>query len=291
MGRFEKYENSNNAVDRQYNAITKRNSESSSVISGLQPDALADKAQAKNFQMNPTKPLLLASGKTIADAFSFTAIPDVNQRSVELMNQMLQMNQMRSGITSAAQGELKGVPNASTATGVRDLQSRGAILLKSQIDEVTEDIERLAKFNVYLIYANQDRDETFVWGEGESSELLSIVANDVKGLRMNVRLTLVQAQNAQKLQNAQAAIGLFMQWIQVPEVEKPAARPAFIQALSALGFRNADDIIRQAAVDPAGVLALIPPDMAAAVQNAFVAAGLMPAESAPDAESMTQSPP
>jgi hypothetical protein len=292
MGWFQKYENANNAVDRQYNAVTKRNAESSSVISGLQPDALADKSQAKNFKMDPTKPLTLAPGKTITEALSFTAIPDVNERSVDLMNQMLQMNQMRSGITSAAQGELKGVPNASTATGVRDLQSRGAILLKSQIDEATTDVERLVEYNVLLIYANQDHDETFAWGEGTSTELLEIKAGDVKGLRMNVTLTLVQAQNAQKLQNAQAAISLFMQWIQVPEPEKPAARAAFVQAIASLGFRNAEDIIRKAAVDPAGVLALIPPEMAPIVEQAFVSAGLMAGpETPPPTETPAAAPP
>jgi hypothetical protein len=294
MGWFEKYENANNAVDRQYNAVTKKNAESSSVIAGLQADALANKAQAKNFVMDPTKPLLLASGvKSVTEALTFTAIPDVNSRSVDLMNQMLQMNQMRSGITSAAQGELSGVPSTNTATGVRDLQSRGAILLKSQIDEATADVQRLVEFNVLLIYANQDADETFAWGEGDSTELLTVEAATVKGLRMNVTLTLVQAQNAQKLQNAEAAIRLFMEWIKVPEAEKPAARPAFVQALAALGFRNAEDIIRQAVVDPAGVLALLPPDLAPVVEQAFSNAGLLPGSEPPPQgrEAATPEPP
>ena len=277
MGWFEKYEKPNNAVDRQYNAVTKRNSESSSVIAGIQPDALADKAQSKNFTMDPTKPVTLGPGKTLAEFIQFLAIPDVNTRSVELLNQMLQMNQMRSGITSAAQGELAGVPNATTATGVRDLQSRGAILLKSQIDEATTDVQHLVEFNVILLYDNQNHDETFTWGEGQDAELLQIAAGDVQGLRMNVTLTLVQAQNASKLQNAQAAIGILMQWIQIPEHDKTSLRPAFVQAISSLGFRNAEDIVRQAAVDPAGILAMLPPDVAPIVQQAFMQAGLLAA--------------
>lgn len=277
MGWFEKYEKANNSVDRQYNAITKRNSESSSVIAGIQPDALADKSQAKNFTMDPTKPVTLAPGKTMTDFITFTAIPDVNQRSVELMNQALQMNQLRSGITNISQGELKGIPNATTAYGTQQIMSRGAILLKSQIDEATTDIERLVEFNVHLLYDNQDQDETFTWGEGSSAELLKIEAGNVRGLRMNVTLTLVQAQNAQKLQNAQAAIGIILQWLQVPEPDKVAVRPAFVQAISSLGFRNAEDIIRQAAVDPAGVLALLPPDLLPVVEQAFIDAGVMAA--------------
>jgi hypothetical protein len=52
-----------------------------------------------------------------------------------------------------------------------------------------------------------------------------------------------------------------------------------VQALSAIGFNNAEDIIRQAAVDPAGILAMLPPDIAPIVQQAFQQAGLLtPAE-------------
>jgi len=284
IGFFEKYENPNNAIDRQYNAITKRNSESSSVISAIQPDALANKAEAKDFVMDPTKPVKLGPGKTISDFISFANIPDVNSRSVDLLNQMMQMNQMRSGITSAAQGELKGVPNASTATGVRDLQSRGAILLKCQIDESTADIRAVVEFNVIQLYANQNANETFTWGEGETRELLTLQASAVQGLKMNVSLTMAQAQNMAKLQNAQAAIDTFMKWIDVPEVEKPSARTAFVQAIASLGFRNADAIIRQAAVDAEGILALLPPELAPIVQQAFAQAGLIaPPEMAPGA--------
>lgn len=275
VGFFEKYENANNAIDRQYNAVTKRNAESSSVISAIQPDALADKAAAKDFVMDPTKPFKLAPGKSILDFIGFASIPDINNRSIELLNQMMQMGQMRSGITSAAQGELKGVPSNNTATGVRDLQSRGAILLKSQIDECTADIRDIVEFNTIQIYANQNTNETFTWGEGESRELLTLEAETVQGIKMNVSLTMAQAQNVARLETARAAIETFARYVQVPEIEKPAARPMFTQAISSLGFRNAEDIIRRAAVDPEGVLGLLPPEMAGIVQQAFAQAGLI----------------
>lgn len=278
MGWFEKYEDPNDVVDRQYNSVTRRNEESSSVLSAIQPSALADRSKAKDIVMDPTKPVELAEGKTITDLISYSVIPDVNPRSVELLNQMLQMNQMRSGITSAAQGELAGVPTSNTATGVREMMSRGAVLLKAQIDECTTDLTDLTEFNVFLLYANHDHDETFTWGEGQDAELLQLTQSDAQGIRLNVNLTLVQAQNAQKLQSATTAIQILMQWVNIPEHEKTAVRPAFVQALAALGFRNAEDIIRQAAIDLEGVLSLLPPDLAQAAGAAFVQAGLIAGE-------------
>jgi hypothetical protein len=62
--------------------------------------------------------------------------------------------------------------------------------------------------------------------------------------------------------------------VQLPEMEKAAARYAFVQALNAIGFHNAEDIVRQPALDLPGILALLPPDVAPVVQQALAAAGL-----------------
>ena len=249
IGYFEKYENQNNCVDRQMNAVTYRTKLSSNVVVGIHKEALAE-SQNNSFTIDSRKPVELAPDKKLSDFIEFAEFPDLNDRSVELMNEHLQMAQMRSGITSAAQGELKGVPNASTATGVNQLTSRGALLLKDPIGQITGDVEKVAGYNVDLIYANQNRDETFTWGEGEASELLNIKANDVQGLRMNVTLKLVQSQNQTKLQNAQAAIGIMASYATLPEEEKQTQRPLYVEAITSLGFNSAEDIVRPANPQP-----------------------------------------
>ncbi len=290
VGYFEKYENANNAVDRQHNAVTYRNRQSASIYTTFQPDALIDGGKDRDFTVDSTKPFTLAPDKTIDDLVAFKAMPDMNNRSVELLNQQLQMAQMRSGITSAAQGELKGVPNASTATGVNQLQSRGAILLKDPIDQASEDVRKIVEYNVHLLYANQDHDETFTWGEGEDSELLSIQAGDVQGLRANVQLTLVQSQNVQKLQNAQLGIQIAGGYAQLPETEKTSQRRLYIQALSSLGFNDAESIIRHAVTDPAGIMAIMPPDIAPMIEQVLAQAGLINPGSTKNAAPVTPPP-
>jgi len=278
MGYFEKYEKPNNAIDRQYNLITYRNRYNAHVYTAFQPGALADEGEGQNeMVLDPQKPMKLAPDKTIDDAIQFKAAPDTNGRAEMLLNSMLQMIQMRSGITSAAQGELKGVPNATTATGVKDLQSRGASIVKSPVSEQTEDIRAIVEYDVLLIYANQEENETFTWGEGREAVLKTIEADKVLGLRANVTLTLTQSQNQKKLESAQNAIQIVMQWIQVPEVEKATVRYAFVQALSAVGFHNAEDIIRAATTDVEGILALMPPDIAPFIEQALVQAGMLQA--------------
>lgn len=276
-GYFEKYESANNAIDRQYNLITYRNRINAHVWTAFNEDAIESDAEGEDIELDPTKPLKLKSDKTIADAISFAAAPDTNSRGEMLLNSQMQMIQMRSGITSAAQGELKGVPSASTATGTRDLQSRGATIVKCPISEQIKDITRIAEYDVILLYANQDTDETFTWGEGREAVLMEIKANDVLGIRANVSLTLTQAQNQWKLEMAKAAIENVNGYLQTPETEKQSVRQLYVQALTALGFHNAEDIIRQAVTDPAGILALVSPDVAPVIQQALVSAGLMAA--------------
>jgi hypothetical protein len=273
-GYFEKYENTDKAIDRQFNLITYRNRAYAHVWTAFQPDALADDGEGEDIEMDPLKPHKLKPDKTIADLISFAAAPDNSARSENILNSLMQMAQMRSGITSAAQGELKGVPSAQTATGTRDLQSRGATIVKAPIDEQVSDITAIVAYDVLLIYANQDADETFAWGEGREAELLKIESNVVRGIRSNVKLTMTQAQNQRKYEAASQAIQTIMLYVQLPEMEKAAARYAFIQALNAIGFHNAEDIVRQPALDLPGILALLPPDVAPVVQQALAAVGL-----------------
>jgi hypothetical protein len=281
VGYFEKYEGANNSVDRQYCATIYRNQLAANVLGGIHPEMLVNPKDASK-PIDSRTPLKLLKEYSLADYIQFAVVPDNNSRSVELMNQQLQMAQMRSGITSAAQGELKGVPESSTATGVNQMMSRGALLLKDPISQMTKDLEGLVGYVVNLIYANQDADETFAWGEGDSLELLDIKSGDVKGLRMNVTLSLVQSQNQTKLQSTQIAISIATGYVNLPENEKNAQRQLYIDALTWLGFNNAADIIRPSVADPQGVLALLPPDVAAVVEGAFASAGLMPqAEAAP----------
>lgn len=274
-GYFEKYENANNAIDRQYNVVTYRNRNGSHIHTAFQPDALKDGGEDRDILLDPNVPYVLAPDKTIDDLIGFKATPDNNATSINLLNQTMQMIQMRSGITSAAQGELKGVPSASTATGVNQLTSRGATIIKDPIDTQTNDIRRIVEYAVIVLYANQNRDETFVWGEGTASKLLTIRAGDVQGIRANVTLTMVQAQNQAKLQSAMTAIDVVTKYISVPEPDKVAARRAFVQALSSVGFNDAESIIRAAAVDAAGILAITPPELQSVIQQALEAAGLI----------------
>ncbi|MEI6674444.1 MAG: hypothetical protein WCO57_04620, partial [Verrucomicrobiota bacterium] len=280
-GYYERCEDSQHAIDSQYNVITLRNRTAGEVIKGVHLSALSNPSLAErddsgNLVLSADKVHELGEDKTMTDLFSFAVIPDTNNRSDQLMQQASQMAQQRFGITSASQGEMKGLPESNTATGVRQIMSRGAVLIKWPITQMIKDVTPIVGLAVWFHFSNHDNDESFVWGEGKDAEHVELKSADVKGLKMKVTLTLTQGQNQEKLQNAQVAIGIVTGYASLPEAEKAAPRRVFVQALSSLGFDDADQLIRQSAADPAGIMALLPPDMQPLFQTFLQQQGMLP---------------
>jgi hypothetical protein len=260
-GYFERFEDVDDFIDEQFNLTVHRDRQAATPITGVDPEVFDEDMEESDIVISPGKTYKLKPGRKIDEGFTTMTVPDANHRTIDLMQMMIQMAQSRTGITSASQGELSGVPEVNTATGVNQIISRGATLLKWPIDEIKDALARPLDCAIHLLYANQQADETFTWSEGRVPELMQIARNDVRGLRMNVTLTMTQAQNQTKLQSAQGAITFLKEYLALPEPEKVAVRPIFIQAMMSLGFHGADQIIREPITDAASIAALLPPEL------------------------------
>lgn len=293
-GYFERFQDVDDFIDEQFNLTIHRDRMAADPVGGVDIDVLdEDIEEASEIRNSPGKLWKLKAGRKIDEAFSFVVVPDANQRAVELLNMMTQMAQMRTGITSASQGELAGVPESNTATGVNQIISRGAVLLKWPIDSVKEHLAHPLDGAIKLLYANQNQDETFAWSEGNMPELITLTRESVRDLRLNVSLTMTQAQNQQKLQSGQAAIGIHQRYVALPEAEKTSARPLYEQTIAALGYHGADQIIRQPITDAAGIAAMLPPELqqawiAFSQQSGLIAAPQDPANASPGASATPQ---
>ena len=293
-GYFERFEDVDDFIDEQFNLTIHRDRFAANPMVGWDPEVLDEDIDEEEVLIYPGKKYKVKPGRKIEEAFTTMTVPDANHRTIDLMNMMMQMAQSRTGITSAAQGELAGVPESNTATGVNQIISRGATLLKWPIDEIKDSLAKPLDCAIHMLYANQDADETFTWSEGRAPELLTIARNDVRGLRINVRLTMTQSQNQTKLQDAQGAIQFIQGYLGLPEPEKIAARPVFIQALHSLGFHGADQIIREPVTDIPGIAALLPPELQQPFLMIAQQMGLLPPEGMPGepgAEGEQEAPP
>jgi hypothetical protein len=290
-GYRERFETDENFVDTVFNSMVVRQRESADVYFGFHPEKFKDELEGQDIINYPGKMFELAPDTpSIGDAISAFVKPDNSSRSEQLMQQMIQFLQLRTGNVSASQNQMTGIPSNDTATGSKIIANKADTLTSCQVDQMMGDLEKPVEFCVHLNYANQDRDETFTWGEGKDAQLLEIKANDVQGLRINVSLSLSQSQNLQKLEAAKTAIGIFMQYPAIPEVDKAGARVLFIQALRSLGFHEADQVIREPVVDAAGIEALLPEELKPVFQAFMQQMGMgapaegMAGESAPEGQ-------
>lgn len=307
-GFFAKYAHVQTQVDDTWNQVGFRNRMHANPITAYHPENLEKDENDGDLAIYPGMNVKPKANKTLKDVLEFAEMPDLDDRSMELMQIGIQMVQLRSGVSSASQGDMSGMPENNTATGIRQLMSRAAVLLKKPSRNLRRSFGGAFSYNVKLTYANFDRQEAFVWGEGANQEMIEMTPEMVADLDIDVRMLLTQEQNASKLEGATAAIGAFMQWVTLPELEKQSARPLFLQAIKALEFDQADEIIREAIVTLEDAVAVLPPEeqqrammmmqMAAQAQAAIAVPAsvspqggpLSPEPAAPEAPKLMPSP-
>lgn len=262
-GFFAKYRDTQRGVDDTFSQVTFRNAMHSNPITSIRADRIESGEEEPNIELKPGLSIVPKGDWSLKQIIEFAELPDLDNRSMELLNLRVSMAQLRSGISSASQGDMSSLPENNTATGIRQLMSRAAVLLKKPIRGLRRSFNDEFSYTVTLFYVNFDRTEAFVWGEGENVEMLQLSAEQVRDLDIDVRMLLTQEQNQTKLEGAQVATGLFAQWIAIPEIEKANARPLYLQAMKALEFDQADTIIRQAAPTLADAITLLPQDQQA----------------------------
>lgn len=266
-GFFSKYSYIQNGSDDLWNQVNYRNRMHSNPVIGYHPENLVSDEDDPDLVLRPNVALKLAPNKRLEDVIEVFTLPDMDNRSMELLQVGMQMAQLRSGITNASQGDLSAVPENNTATGIRSLMSRAAVLLKKPIRNLRRSLGRDFSYAVKLFYSNFDRNEAFVWGEGENVEMLQMTPDMIKDIDVDVRMLLTQEQNQTKLEGSQVAMGLGNSYAVLPEIEKFHQRDLYIQAVKALEFDRAEDIIREAAPTIEDCISILPPDQGSRLQQ------------------------
>ncbi len=263
-GFHEKYENVQNYIDANFNAATYLNTQTRATPMGYDETQLDEdiEVQEGNIPVSFDKVWKLKAGATMKEAFQFGDAPPDTDKSIELASVMIEMAQLRTGISSAAQGEVSSVGGTNTATGIRQMMSRSATLMRWPIDKAQKDLQKTLSYAVTMIYANQNRAEVFSWGEGQNAQVLTMTPEEVRDIQVDVNFMMVQAQNQTKLENAQTAIQTLQSYVNLPEFEKGPARELFIQAIQSVDFHDPASIVREPVLSYDQLLAQLPPELA-----------------------------
>ena len=266
-GFFSKYAYLQTGTDNLWNQVSFRNEMHANPLTAIHEENMLVDEDGGPVVIGPGKSIRPKAGKTLGECLEFAQLPDADTRSMELFQTGMQLAQLRSGITNASQGDLSSVPENNTATGVKALMSRAAVLLKKPVRRLRRAKGRGFSYAVKLLYSNFERAEAFVWGEGHDRKLVTLTPEHVRELDIDVVMLLTQEQNQEKLQAAQVMMQLEQSYAGLPETDKAGARVGVVQALKALEFANAEQMVRHPVLKLENCLGLLPPEEQARVRQ------------------------
>lgn len=247
-GYHEIYESEGDFIDRTFNAIVFRNKMHANPVKLIRLRAFKNSSSVKNIIIEPDKVHEIdenyvdANGKPI----ELLEFPDLDERTVWIFEMVVQMAQVRSGVTGASQGAIANLPSNGTATGVQSIMMSGSTLHKLPIDSCKDGLQDGLELCVKTLYANQNQDETIAYLEGDAMQVVKLNAQSVKGLDINIQLLLTRLHEKETLESAKAAIEAVNSYLGTAEAEKDGVRPLYEQVLKSLRITNADAILRKA---------------------------------------------
>jgi len=258
-GFLETLEPAQTFIDRTFNQVIVRNDLSANPAGGYDESALADAGEAMEgdtYQLRPGKYEKLARGKKMSDFLSHVVVPDMDERTWQLMQFVIQVIQVRTGVTSAAQGEVSAMPSTATATGIESILQSASTLAKLPMLFLRDDLESALHYATELIFANFDGDEVFTYFEGDEAAVGALTAEQSRDISVNVRMLMTRLRQREMREASQMAIKDLMAYLQFPEEEKTNARQLFVQSIKGLGIDNADQIVRMPMIQqqPAGLV-------------------------------------
>lgn len=242
-GEWEKYEDFNNLVDQLWNNMLHRDDMASNPISAVDWSKIEEAKEEVEFR--PGQKVTLKRDARAEEFMQFIKMPDTNFTTSNNLNFVMNTNMLETGVTSAAKGGVGDLPATNTATGVQSVLASGSTLYQSPANECRQGFEAMLTNAAAVLYSKQDTNETFVFGEGENTEIVEITPQDVQDMNANISFLMTRGKNQEIVERARTAIGVHSQYLNLPESEKGYARSLYVSLLKGLEIPNADDVIRK----------------------------------------------
>lgn len=242
-GEWEKFDEDNAQMDRMWNNMLVTNSFSANPMTFINKDAFA--SDIAEMQFRPGAKFQVKTNFSPADGIHVFQMPDTNHLTSNLLNFKMTNNMLETGVTSAAKGGMGDMPATNTATGIQSVLASGSTLHQAPSNDCRRGFEILLTNAASVLYARQDKNETFTYGDGDDQITATLSAADVRDLALNIRFLMTRMRNTEIVEKARTALGVLAQWFGVPEMEKGPVRPVFISLLKGLEIADADKVIRE----------------------------------------------
>ena len=236
-------------IDKQFNSESYRNELSANPIIGVNPQAVED--EPEDVELHAGKLFQLKDQYSMDDFLSFSALPNLDNKTQELIDFVFGMVQLWLGVSNMAQGDYQALSPANTATGVEATLNEASKIGRRWMRRIVRGFEEhLAKL-IKVSMATMDEAEVYEYMEGDVSAFAEMTPEMIAELEMNCKVILSQDQGQRAIEKANLALQVQERFLQHPPEIRPFSRPMFKRILDALGYENTEELLPEAApADP-----------------------------------------
>lgn len=232
-------------VDKQYNSQAYRNELSANPFVGKDESGLEDDEE-DDAEQSPGSVYRVKPGKSITDVFSFTSLPQADNKTQNLIEFIIEIVQLWLGVSDLSQGDSDQISKHNTATGIEATLREGSKLSRKWIRRIVKGYQGILDDLVKLTLDTLDPVEVFEVTERESIGLKRMSANDLRRYDIDVEIVMSQNEGGRKIENARAALETQQFYFNALMANPDMAaynRPLIVSIMQELGFPDADDLI------------------------------------------------
>jgi len=236
-------------VDKQFNSQSYRNELAANPIIGVNPQAVED--EPEDVELHAGKIFELKDQYSIDDFINFSAVPNVDIKTQELIDFVFGIVQLWLGVSNMAQGDYQALAPANTATGVEATLREASKIGRRWMRRIVRGFEEHLTKLVQVTMATIDEEEVFEYMEGDVRAFGVMSPEAIRDIGINVRVMLSQDQGQRAIEKANLALQTQDRYFQSPPEMRPFMRPMLKRILDAMGFEKTDEFLPpEAPADP-----------------------------------------
>ena len=232
-------------VDKQFNSQSYRNELAANPVMGVNPQAVED--EPEDVELHAGKIFELKDQYNIDDFLQFSAIPNVDIKTQELIDFVFGIVQLWLGVSNMAQGDYQALAPANTATGVEATLREASKIGRRWMRRIVRGFEEHLTKLVQVSMATMDEEEVFEYMEGDVRAFGVMTPEAIRNIGINTRVILSQDQGQRAIEKANLALQTQDRYFQSPPEMRPFIRPMLKRILDAMGFERTDELLPQEA--------------------------------------------
>jgi hypothetical protein len=183
----------NHAIDLNLNRFSVANSRSGQVVfwspeNVYESDDLDDPT---TLELNGGRTYTLKTGKRAEDTLQVVPIIDYTKNDLmQLIELLMQVQAAFGGVASSQDAGLSGLPQAETATGIRQMERNGNEQFGYFLAPLQDGVEDVIKGSIALMQTNADEEEVVRWEERDIVNIQKLLQSQVADFDYDLKLKL-----------------------------------------------------------------------------------------------------